>query len=353
LPNGEDAPSRLHDLLRMVLSKSILPIDGNALSWDERNEGMAEILHFLWLCVVQPVCKALALEDDNDDDDDLTTNDGDANERFMRITWITTGPFNGLPIQAAWMGANRRPSYHIISSFASSFRTLEFARSKSTSSPEFPNAGLLVTMPGLSKSKRLRKVFVRSADQEAINVINSAGKITWKRLDRPSAEVVKEDLTNITYLHVISHGVSDVQNPSQSHLVLWKQESQDLSNPANVDRLPVSEISKLVTKNAKLAFLAACSTAETSHQGLVDEGLQIGNAFQLAGFPHVIASLWPAYDWICPQLARQFYSLMTAWATSTEHRNLIPLALHLAVFRIASENLSEPLLWANFVHMGA
>jgi len=65
----------------------------------------------------------------------------------------------------------------------------------------------------------------------------------------------------------------------------------------------VSQISQARSKGAILAYLAACSTADIRSHHFLDEGIQIGNTFQLAGFPHVIATMWPAADQICPAIA--------------------------------------------------
>jgi len=42
-----------------------------------------------------------------------------------------------------------------------------------------------------------------------------------------------------------------------------------------------------------LAYLSACSTAVTGPE-LADESVHIVSAFQLAGYQHVIGTLWPA-----------------------------------------------------------
>lgn len=44
-----------------------------------------------------------------------------------------------------------------------------------------------------------------------------------------------------------------------------------------------------------LAFLSACTTAVGS-AGLPDEAIHLTSAFQLAGYAHVIGTLWPAAD---------------------------------------------------------
>jgi CHAT domain-containing protein len=45
-----------------------------------------------------------------------------------------------------------------------------------------------------------------------------------------------------------------------------------------------------------LAYLSACSTAKNQAEVLQDEGLHLMAACQLAGFQHVIGSLWAVSD---------------------------------------------------------
>ena len=41
---------------------------------------------------------------------------------------------------------------------------------------------------------------------------------------------------------------------------------------------------------------------------LADEAIHIASAFQLAGFSHVLATLWESDDRLCQRVATEFYS---------------------------------------------
>ena len=58
---------------------------------------------------------------------------------------------------------------------------------------------------------------------------------------------------------------------------------------------------------ADLAYISACSTVDIKVATLADENLHIASAFQLAGFRHVVASLWPHKDELCLEIAAKFY----------------------------------------------
>lgn len=182
--------------------------------------------------------------------------------------------------------------------------------------------------------------------------MDAARFIQWVQMSRAVKAELLDVLPSCNYLHVNSHAETDVVDPSRSHLILLDEAATE-SEPV-IARLSVKEISSTVADKSVLAFLAACSTAYGSVPELLDEGLQIGNAFQLAGFPHVIASLWPVYNFVCPTLAREFYQFLNDH--TDKHggvgNDAIAWALHHAVSKLKEEYLDEPLIWAPFIHLG-
>lgn len=54
-----------------------------------------------------------------------------------------------------------------------------------------------------------------------------------------------------------------------------------------------------------LAYLSACGTGQVKHDRLIDEGPHIINACQLAGFQHIIGTLWEVNDESCVAFATQ------------------------------------------------
>jgi len=114
--------------------------------------------------------------------------------------------------------------------------------------------------------------------------------------------------------------------------------------------LTVETISSINTQRSLLAFLSACCTAENASSVLMDEGIHLAGGFQLAGYPHVIASLWEADDALSVAVAKKFYRIVFAESEIVGH-DKIAYALHDAV--LAARRICEdPLSWATTIHFG-
>jgi len=216
---------------------------------------------------------------------------------------------------------------------------------------------MIVTMaapnPRVSRRPQTGTIFVRTATEEADAVEEEARHISWLREERPSAARVLEELPRKSFMHFACHGESDPFEPSQSHLRLFQQAVENDDDPRNVDRLTAASISTAVTDVSILAVLSACFTTEIRELSHLDEGLQIGNAFQIAGFPHVIGSLWAVSDVICPKWSRKFYSSLSNFMDMDPLENdQIACAYHKAVVDAANEQPDFAILWAPFIHLG-
>ena len=155
-------------------------------------------------------------------------------------------------------------------------------------------------------------------------------------------------MSKFDIVHFACHGSMDPEEPSNSHLLLQKSEPSGLI----VDKLTVSEISKrYILGQTWIAYLSACSTAGVEAKSLADECLHLNSAFQVAGFAHVIGSLWPADDNVCVRLAESFYSSLTKVGTKHSNR-AVAEALRNAVLDIRLES-QDFRLWAPFIHLGA
>ena len=116
-------------------------------------------------------------------------------------------------------------------------------------------------------------------------------------------------------MHFACHGISNLTNPSDSRLLLQNPNPSSLSTEP--DSLSVCAVSSANTDAAQIAYLPACSTAENRFVMLADEAIHIASAFQLAGFSHVLATLWESDDRLCQLVATEFihvsFAGLTAW----------------------------------------
>jgi len=167
----------------------------------------------------------------------------------------------------------------------------------------------------------------------------------------PDADTVLRQLESCRIAHFACHGISDPIDPSNSGLVLQRGASD---GPQDQDHLSVHRISRLRLRHAQIAYLSACSTAENKNVRLRDEVIHIVSGFQVAGFPHVIGSMWPAGDNECVQVASRFYSSLFGCKVGPETGvRQVAQALQDAVMVVRAQNMDMPLDWAQFVHFGA
>jgi CHAT domain-containing protein len=134
-------------------------------------------------------------------------------------------------------------------------------------------------------------------------------------------------------VHFACHAFSDLKEPAASHLLL-------------ADRpLTLTDLMHTEPRHAELAFLSACTTARTGAR-LPDEPIHLAAACQLAGYAHVIASLWPSSDYVSAWLSEQFYAALKAGTAGPA------AALHQATHEVRAINRGHPHLWAPYTHTG-
>jgi len=159
-------------------------------------------------------------------------------------------------------------------------------------------------------------------------------------LAQPTSQCVLEALSGYSIAHFACHGVSSI-NPADSHLLLLKTSNED-------DKLCVKDIAalKLPPTAARLAYLSACSTADSISFKLLDEVTHIVSSFHIAGFINVIGTLWPSDDEACHQMAANFYSTLSKTDNvAVSYRN--------AILPVMKQKPSQPMYWAPFILFGA
>ena len=300
-------------------------------------------MSWLWLTCVKPILKELKNVQASD------------SHELPRVWWIGTGIAGSFPFHAAGEYNKELEGYQdsentmsqTIPSYTPTIKALLYARSCATKAAKTnsrESSILIVTMPTTPERKSLpgvdhEKVAIQQITKDICNV---------KTLESPTAAQVLNNVSEFDIVHFACHGSVDSKDPSNSHLALQKSSLSGLL----VDELTVSDISKKNTQGRTwIAYLSACSTAGVEAKSLADECLHLSSAFQVAGFAHVIGSLWLADDDICVRLAKSFYHSLTKIGTKHSNR-AVAEALRNAILDIRAES-PDPRLWALFIHSGA
>lgn len=250
---------------------------------------------------------------------------------WPRVWWCPSGLLSLLPIHAA--GRHLAPSSdevdavidRVISSTIPTLNALLHARV--TPAIQGNPRLLVVIMPDLAGA----------ADEAAKLQQLWPGQSTDLGLpggEAPTTENVMANLASHPCVHYACHGYSNLADPSASHLFLAD------------GAFSVTDLARIHLPDAQLAFLSACTTAQTGI-ALPDEPIHMAAACQLAGYRNVVASLWAISDNATVALADTFYSRLTA-----EQRGDPAAALHHATRRVRDDVPERPHLWAPYIHIG-
>ncbi|KAK3391203.1 CHAT domain-containing protein [Podospora didyma] len=253
------------------------------------------LLGWLWDSVAHPTLNALGFNDPVSDD------------KWRRVWWIPTGLLSQLPLHAAGLhmrGSTETVLDRVMSSYAPSIKALIHGRRvpiRESAGP-FTDYALLVAMretPGLATSRILPFAGDEVEMLKSLCRSLKLGSLTpIMRKDN-----VLQHLQTCKIFHFAGHGQADPADPSQSCLLLedWK------TSPLTVGDL---RDHRLQGNGPFLGYLSACSTGSNEAVRLADEGIHLVSAFQLAGFRHVIGTLWEVSDRHCVDVARVLYETL-------------------------------------------
>ncbi|KAL8364968.1 hypothetical protein RB595_003992 [Gaeumannomyces hyphopodioides] len=250
------------------------------------------MLEWLWDAVSRPCLDALGF-----------TNPVSGNN-WPRVWWIPTGLLSQLPLHAAGrhgQGSTETVLDRVMSSYASSVKALLHGRRHHvrTSGPTSDYA-LLVAMGETPGSKNLPSV---QKEVDMLKGLCPSLKLKSVALTKPHKDDVLTHLEGCTIFHFAGHGRSDPVEPSQSCLLLEDCETSPLTVGDLRDH-------RLQDRPPFLGYLSACSTGANKAARLADEGIHLVSAFQLAGFRHVVGTLWGVSDEHCVDVARVLYETL-------------------------------------------
>jgi CHAT domain-containing protein len=209
-----------------------------------------------------------------------------------------------------------------VSSYSTSIRTIIEGRSRpQTSEGGEPQAGpaesqaLLVAM-----SKTPGHSALHFAEREVDVIRELCGKMNIKPVEpAPRKKDVASHLPQCQIFHFASHGSSNATDASKSALLLEDWQSDGLSASA-------LQGMNFRRHNAPfLAYLSACGTGRVKDLDLLDEGVHLIGACQVAGFRHVIGTLWEVADKQSVDMARLVYEQLVEKGLQDA---AVPRALH-------------------------
>ncbi len=250
---------------------------------------------------------------------------------WPRIWWMATGPLGVLPLHAAGRapGSSSADSVldRVVSSYAPTLRVLAYQRQ---ARPPVPLDALVVgagTGLGLPPLRR--------AVAEAVAV---AG--IWRCEpfldDAATPETLLPALARATHVHFACHAVTEVGDPGASRLTLGQRS------------MTVRQLAGVQARHGVLAYLSACRTAFTGTR-LLDESIHIASALQIAGFAHVVGTLWAVSDDDAPGVALTFHR---EFANGTPEGIGPAETLHRIVRDLRHRYPRTISLWAAYAHFG-
>lgn len=276
---------------------------------------LTELLGRLWDTTVEPVLDAI--------EDRLRPADGE----LPRVWWMPTGPLALLPLHAAGHPGDAGALDRVISSYTPTMRTLGRAQGRPAATAQRRLTVTLDRTPGLPD--------LPATAAEAASLHAAHPDMPLLTNEQATAGSVTDALPRASWAHFACHAGTDPDAPSEGGLHLHD------------GVLSIAEIGRLDLHEAELAYLSACSTGHVGRRH-ADESIHLASAFQLAGFRHVVASLWPLDDHVAAAAAEHFYRLMP----DTPSADDAAIVLHRVIRQLRTEHSGRPHLWASLIHSG-
>uniref|UniRef100_A0A0D2Y6C8 CHAT domain-containing protein n=2 Tax=Fusarium oxysporum TaxID=5507 RepID=A0A0D2Y6C8_FUSOF len=245
--------------------------------------GSSHALAWLWDGIAEPILSALGITEPPADDD------------WPHVWWIPTGLLTRFPLHAA--GRHGGSSFEtvldrVLSSYGSSVKAIIHARQRPLVISSSSSA-LVVAMDSTPECSPLP---FASKELKMLLGIYKSMAISALEVGRRVNDVMSQML-QCEIFHFAGHGQTDNHDPSKSNLIL-----ED-------GKLMVANLlEQNLRKNSPfLAYLSACGTGRVHNERFFDESIHLISAFQLAGFRHVIGTLWEVNDRLCVDMARITY----------------------------------------------
>ncbi|GHB62030.1 CHAT domain-containing protein [Streptomyces viridiviolaceus] len=254
---------------------------------------------------------------------------------WPRLWWSPGGALGTLPPHAAAPADGTSGALdRVVSSYTPTLRALHHARQRAARP-----AGTGTLVVGVAEAAGTAPLpGVRRESEHLAGLLPRAELLADSSATRSA---VVSALPRHAYAHFACHALSDLRSPSDSRLILHDHAEHPLT---------VRDLARLRLPAARLAYLSACDTLRSSPE-LADEAVHVVSAFQMAGFPHVVGSLWHVVDAIGAETARNVYAALHTGNGALEVSRTAQ-ALHTTVRSLRDTYPQTPSLWACQVHAG-
>nr|WSX54102.1 CHAT domain-containing protein [Streptomyces sp. NBC_00974] len=293
---------------------------------DERwraGAAVGETLAWLWEAVTEPVLDALGFATGEDRNAAPTT--------VPRLWWCPTGMLSFLPLHAAGRyttGAPHGVADYVASSYTITLNSLHASLTRPVNDRGDSGRGLLV----VATSEAPGQLPLPRAGEDARSLTRLFPKVTVLSSPNATREAVLREMPAHSWAHFACHSDSNAVRQSANRLVL------------DDGSLTMYEVSAL-SIDADLAFLAACGSAAGAIY-LADEAQHIASGFQLAGYRHVIATLWEVADVDAADVTTALYQKLSEGVPAAE-------AVHTVTCDLRDRYPRSPWIWAPYLHIGA
>ena len=319
---------------RLALSQSV---QDQSLIGDANRE-LRQCLKWLWDTVAHPIVKDLGLVPNESID------------KLPRIQWVCCGIFSRLPVHAAGIFTRPRKPHlaqYAVCSYLSSVRYTIMAKRKDPYLQPTQSQILVVAMPHTEADDSARYGDLDTQAESLAIQNNLPRSLSTTYLTNPDMGSVQSLIGGCRIAHFSCHGVVDPVIPLRSRLVI----RFDAQRP-----LTVAAIRDLSSSFSRLAFLSACNSANFEDLSTADEVVHVTKAFQLAGFPSVVGTLWQAFDGDAALVSGELYAYIARRLDSGDVKeldgDLFARALHSAVGRLREKNPYSCASWASWIHYG-
>lgn len=289
---------------------------------------IAKTLTRTWETVTAPVLQALQI-----------TTPADPAATVPRLWWCPTGPAAALPLHAA--GHPPNADHHdgaldrVTSSYTPTLRALQHQRSRPGICVLPDPCPLIVAMPTTPDRRDLP-----GARAETDDLILRCPEHHLLAEQAATINAVTAAMPDHGWTHFSCHGERAPHTHDGGHLLLH-------DGPLTAPRIAATDV-----PDGALAFVSACATYSSTDDGF-DECLSVASALQLAGYRHVIATLWPVYDTSTVDLTRAVYDhvLDTRGPDGLRLKDSAA-ALRSAMLALRHAAPDDPTRWAPYLHLG-